>query len=111
LTAALSSRWCLAPHPVFTLTGATLVADHWGPDRYAAVNGVFNAPLTAAAALAPSIGAAIAAVAGGYPALFAILAAAAAGAGLAAAVPGPAGQAAGSAGGGQPGREAPDAVG
>ncbi|HEX8007186.1 MAG TPA: MFS transporter, partial [Trebonia sp.] len=33
---------------VFTLTGATLVADHWGPDRYAAVNGVFNAPLTAA---------------------------------------------------------------
>jgi MFS family permease len=97
---------------VFTLTGATLVADHWGPDRYAAVNGVFNAPLTAAAALAPSIGAAIAAAAGGYPALFAILAAAAAaGAGLAAAVPGPAGQAAGSAGGGQPGREAPDAVG
>jgi predicted MFS family arabinose efflux permease len=97
---------------VFTLTGATLVADHWGPDRYAALNGVFNAPLTAAAALAPSIGAAIAAAAGGYPALFAILAAAAAaGAGLAAAVPGPAGQAAGSAGGGQPGREAPDAVG
>ena len=29
---------------VFTLTEATLVADYWGADRYAAVNGVFNAP-------------------------------------------------------------------
>jgi MFS family permease len=76
---------------VFTLTEATLVADHWGADRYAAVNGVFNAPLTAAGALAPSIGAAIAAATGSYPALFAILAAAAAaGAALAAAAPPPA---------------------
>ena len=75
---------------VFTLTEATLVADHWGPGRYAAVNGVFNAPLTAAAALAPSIGAAIAVAVGSYPALFAILAAtAAAGAALAAAAPPP----------------------
>lgn len=75
---------------VFTLTEATLVTDHWGPDRYAAVNGVFNAPLTAASAIAPSIGAAIAATVGSYPALFAILAAtAAAGAALAAAVPSP----------------------
>jgi len=72
---------------VFTLTEATLVADHWGPGRYAAVNGVFNAPLTAAAAIAPSIGAAAAAV-GSYPVLFVILAAAAAaGAALAAAAP------------------------
>ena len=75
---------------VFTLTEATLVADHWGADRYAAVNGVFNAPLTAAGALAPSIGAAIAAATGSYPALFAILAAtAAAGAVLAAVAPSP----------------------
>jgi MFS family permease len=75
---------------VFTLTEATLVADHWGPERYAAVNGVFNAPLTAAGALAPSIGAAIAAATGSYPALFAILAAAAAaGAALAAVAPPP----------------------
>jgi MFS family permease len=75
---------------VFTLTEATLVADHWGSDRYAAVNGVFNAPLTAAGALAPSIGAAIAASTGSYPALFAILAAAAAaGAALAAVAPSP----------------------
>jgi hypothetical protein len=49
---------------VFTLTEATLVADHWGADRYAAVNGAFNAPLTAAGALAPSIGAAITAATG-----------------------------------------------
>ena len=72
---------------VFTLTEATLVTDHWGADRYAAVNGVFNAPLTAAGALAPSIGAAVAAAVG-YPALFVILAAAAAaGAALAASAP------------------------
>jgi MFS family permease len=75
---------------VFTLTEATLVTDHWGPGRYAAVNGVFNAPLTAAGAIAPSIGAAVAAAVGSYPALFVILAAAAAaGAALATAVPPP----------------------
>jgi MFS family permease len=75
---------------VFTLTEATLVTDHWGPDRYAAVNGVFNAPLTAAGAVAPSIGAVIAAAVGSYPVLFVILAAAAAaGAALAAAAPAP----------------------
>jgi MFS family permease len=75
---------------VFTLTEATLVTDHWGPGRYAAVNGVFNAPLTAAGAIAPSIGAAIAAAVGSYPVLFVILAAAAAaGAALATAVPAP----------------------
>jgi MFS family permease len=73
---------------VFTLTEATLVTDHWGADRYAAVNGVFNAPLTAAGAIAPSIGAAIAAAVGSYPALFVVLAAAAAaGAALAASAP------------------------
>jgi MFS family permease len=75
---------------VFTLTEATLIADYWGPDRYAAVNGVFNAPLTAAGAIASSIGAAIAAAVGSYPVLFVILAAAAAaGAAIAAAAPRP----------------------
>ena len=75
---------------VFTLTEATLVSDYWGPERYAVLNGVFNAPLVAAGAVAPSIGAAIAGVTG-YPALFTILAAAAAtGAALAAAAPSPA---------------------
>jgi MFS family permease len=73
---------------LFTLTEATLVSDRWGPDRYAALNGVFNAPITAAGALAPSAGAALAAAIGGYPAMFAILAATAAtGAVLAAAAP------------------------
>ena len=59
---------------MFTLTEATLVADYWGSGRYAVVNGVFNAPLTAAGAVAPSAGAAIAAATGSYPVLFAILA-------------------------------------
>jgi hypothetical protein len=94
---------------VFTLTEATLVADYWGAGRYAVVNGVFNAPLTAAGAVAPSAGAAIAAATGSYPALFAVLAgAAAAGAGLAAAAPPPAGQRGRSGGGGQPRRQPPD---
>jgi MFS family permease len=64
---------------VFTLTEATVIADYWGPDRYAVLNGVFNAPLVMAGALAPAAGAGIAAATGSYPALFAILAATAAG--------------------------------
>jgi hypothetical protein len=75
---------------VFTLTEATLVADQWGEHRYAVINGVFNAPLTAAGAVAPTVGAGIAALTGSYPAMFAVLAAvAAAGAGLAATAPAP----------------------
>ena len=75
---------------VFTLTEATLVADCWGAERYAVLNGMFNAPLLAAGALAPAIGAGIAAVTGSYPALFAILATAGAGgAALAATAPSP----------------------
>jgi len=62
---------------VFTLTEATLVADYWGPGRYAILNGVFNAPIVAAGAIAPSAGAYIAAATGSYPALYVILAAAA----------------------------------
>ncbi len=75
---------------VFTLTEATIVADYWGADRYAVLNGVFNAPLIAAGAVAPAAGAGIAVAAGSYPALFAILAATAAvGAALAATAPAP----------------------
>jgi MFS family permease len=75
---------------VFTLTEATLVSDYWGPDRYTVLNGVFNAPLVAAGAIAPAAGAGIAAAAGSYPNLFAVLAAtAAAGAALAATAPKP----------------------
>jgi MFS family permease len=58
-----------------TLVGATLVADHWGPERYAVLNGVFAAPSGIAAALAPAFGAAVAALAGGYQHLFVVLAA------------------------------------
>lgn len=76
---------------VFTLTEATLVADWWGAERYAIINGVFNAPLTAAGAIAPAAGAGIAALTGSYPAMFAVLAAiAAAGAVLAGTAPAPA---------------------
>jgi MFS family permease len=59
---------------LFTLLQATAVSDHWGPAGYASLNGVFSAPLTAATAIAPTAGAALAAVAGGYQALFVILA-------------------------------------
>jgi len=75
---------------IFTLTEATLVADQWGAGRYAVINGVFNAPLTAAGAVAPTAGAGIAALTGSYPAMFTVLAAvAAAGAALAATSPAP----------------------
>ena len=76
---------------VFTLTEATLVADQWGADRYAVINGVFYAPVTAAGAIAPVAGAGIAAMTGSYPAMFAVLAAiAGAGALLAGTAPPPA---------------------
>ncbi len=102
-----------AARGVFTLTEATLVVDYWSAGRYPVVNAVFNAPLTAAGAVAPSAGAAIAAATGSYPGLFAILAvlATAAGAGLAAAAPvpgGPDGEPGGSGGGRQPGCQPPD---
>src|SRR5579863_479606 len=99
---------------VFTLTEATLVADYWGAERYAVINGVFNAPLIAAGAIAPAAGGAIAAAAGSYPALFSVLAVtAAAGAALAATAPAPAagaGQPETSGGVGEPGGEQPDAA-
>ncbi|MDT3442630.1 MFS transporter [Pseudofrankia sp. BMG5.37] len=61
---------------MFTLVEATIVADLWGAERFARLNGVFNAPLTGATALAPSIGAALAAAMGSYPLLFVALGAA-----------------------------------
>ena len=63
-----------ASRGLFTLLEATVVSDQWGPEGYASLNGVFSAPLAAATAIAPTIGAALATVAGGYPALFLILA-------------------------------------
>jgi MFS family permease len=63
-----------AARGLFTLVGATIVSDHWGPRRYAALNGVYHAPIGIAAALAPAFGAGIAAITGSYTMLFAVLA-------------------------------------
>jgi MFS family permease len=88
LTAA--SVLCGAARGLFTLLEATVVSDHWGPGGYASLNGVFSAPLTAATAIAPTVGAALAALAGGYPALFLILAGTGAGSAALALASGPA---------------------
>jgi len=81
-----------AARGLFTLIEATLVSDHWGPARYAALNGVLQAPYGIAAALAPAFGAAIATMTGSYAALFGVLAAIAlVGAGLAAVAGDPSG--------------------
>lgn len=63
-----------AARGLYTLVGATLVTDLWGPERYAAINGVLGAPVALATALGPFAGAGIAELTGGYPATFAILA-------------------------------------
>jgi predicted MFS family arabinose efflux permease len=62
-----------AARGLFTLVGATLVSDYWGPERYAAISGVFNAPILAASALAPWLGAVIADATGGLTGLFTVL--------------------------------------
>jgi MFS family permease len=58
-----------------TLLQATVVADRWGTARYGALSGVFAAPITAAAAVAPWAGTALAEALGSYPVMFAVLAA------------------------------------
>ncbi|WGX96716.1 MFS transporter [Nocardioides sp. L-11A] len=62
-----------AARGLFTLISATVVSEHWGPERYAALNGVYNAPLGVAAALAPAAGAAIATWTGSTTGLFVTL--------------------------------------
>lgn len=62
-----------AARGLFTLISATVVSEHWGPERYAALNGVYNAPLGVAAALAPAFGAAVSSWAGGPTGLFLVL--------------------------------------
>jgi predicted MFS family arabinose efflux permease len=57
-----------------TLLQATVVADRWGSARYGTLSGWFAAPITAAAALAPWAGTALAEALGSYPAMFAALA-------------------------------------
>lgn len=62
-----------AARGLFTLINATVVGDYWGTARYAALNGIYNAPVGIAAAIAPAFGAAIAAMTGSYRALFLVL--------------------------------------
>jgi MFS family permease len=56
-----------------TLLQATIVADRWGSARYGTLSGFFAAPITAAAALAPWAGTALAEMTGSYPATFWLL--------------------------------------
>ncbi|NKY96607.1 MFS transporter [Nocardiopsis alborubida] len=58
---------------ILTLLQATAVADRWGTEHYAVLNGIMHTPLMLAIALAPWAGAALAGPMGGYPAAFAVL--------------------------------------
>jgi MFS family permease len=62
-----------AARGLFTLVEATLVSDYWGPERYATISGVFNAPILAASAAAPWLGVLVADATGSSTALFLIL--------------------------------------
>jgi MFS family permease len=59
---------------VGTLLQATVVADRWGTARYGSLAGLFSAPITAAAAVAPFGGAALADATGSRTAAVAVLA-------------------------------------
>ena len=50
------------------------MADRWGTRNYGTINGVFAAPVTAVAALAPALGPVIAASVGGYSAMALVMA-------------------------------------
>lgn len=63
-----------AARGLFTLVGATIVTDLWGPQRYAALNGVLSAPQAGATAVGPFLGAWVAAATGSYAVSFAVLA-------------------------------------
>nr|WP_017626208.1 hypothetical protein [Nocardiopsis chromatogenes] len=83
-----------AARGVLTLLQATAVADRWGTERYAVLNGVLHTPVMLAVALAPWAGAALAVPLGGYPAMFAAVAGVGALGAAAAAATGPRGRAA-----------------
>ncbi|MGW7073665.1 MFS transporter, partial [Streptomyces sp. NPDC054855] len=57
-----------------TLLQATAITDRWGTTHYGRLSGLLAAPTTAASALAPFAGAALASPLGGYPQLFGLLA-------------------------------------
>ena len=68
---------------VFTLLQATAVSDRWGVEHYGALSGILAAPLTLTTAVAPFVGAALAARLGGYtPMLWTMVALALAATGL-----------------------------
>ncbi|GGK23531.1 MFS transporter [Streptomyces camponoticapitis] len=56
-----------------TLLQATAVTDRWGTAHYGRLSGLLGAPTTAAAALAPFAGAALAVPLGGYPTMYLVL--------------------------------------
>jgi MFS family permease len=58
-----------------TLLQATVVADRWGTAQYGALAGLFSAPITLAAAVAPWGGTALAELFGSYPSMLWLLAA------------------------------------
>ncbi|MFD5492605.1 MFS transporter [Streptomyces sp. NPDC127091] len=58
-----------------TLLQATAITDRWGTTHYGRLSGILAAPATAAAAVAPFAGVALAAPLGGYGPLFGLLAA------------------------------------
>ncbi|CUR54623.1 putative Permease of the major facilitator superfamily MFS_1 [metagenome] len=59
---------------IYTLVQATAVTDRWGPDGYGALNGILTAPALAASAVAPFVGAVLAAALGSYSDAFLALA-------------------------------------
>jgi MFS family permease len=65
---------CGAARGLGTLVAATAISDRWGVERYATLNGVYNAPLGIAAAAGPGIGAAAAAWTGSQARLYVLLA-------------------------------------
>ena len=59
---------------ILTLVHATAVTDRWGASHYGQLSGVLSAPVTLVAAMAPWIGAALAALLGSYSAMFWVMA-------------------------------------
>jgi MFS family permease len=57
-----------------TLIQASAVSDRWGTRNYGAINGVFAAPISIVTALAPAVGAAVAAGTGSFAAMALIMA-------------------------------------
>jgi MFS family permease len=62
-----------AARGIATLLQATAVSDRWGTTAYGTLSGILAAPVTAAIALAPWLGAALAGLLGGYPPTFVVL--------------------------------------